>query len=389
MGDINCKIMQRRDLIKAGAAGAMVSAISFPLLGIESDTLHQIALSRGLRFGTAVSLKTLGDPDYAQLVMQHSGTLVAENAFKWQYLEPTERRYDDREARWMSSLSQSEGKRMRGHCFLWNHHDRMPPWLVDLAARTDPKDAGDVTRHMWRHASYLARNYPEVDCWDAMNEVIDPKTGRMRETHFTSVIGNRFFDLAFRIMADRFPNARLVLNETMSWEADGRHRDGVLRLLETARARDLPIHALGVQSHIGKTLARPRNERAWQNFLQSVQDMGFEVLLTEFDCSDRNIQAASPARRDSEVAAHCKGYLDLTLDFANVSEIVVWSLGDGPSYANRPSYPKRRRRNDGLPLRPHPFDSDLRPKPMLDAIKASLRNAPVRRVERPTAHTKA
>jgi len=370
--------MIRREFLSLGALSAI--GASFPFSGLKSRemSLHNLAQSTGLRFGTAVSLKTMSDPDYANLVLHHSGTLVAENALKWQYLEPEEKAYADHEALWLSDFSARHGKRMRGHCFMWNHHDRMPPWLVDIAARTPRSSVGDLTRHMWRHSSYLARRFPSVECWDAMNEVIDPATGEMRETHFTKAIGKRFFDLAFRIMSDRFPDARLVLNETMSWEADGRHRSGVLRLLERARKRDVPVHALGIQSHIGKTLGRRRDERAWRDFLQNVYDMGFEVILTEFDCSDRNVIASDRVKRDEEVAAHSKGYLDLTLDFANVREVLVWSLGDGPSYTNRPSYPQWGRRGDDLPIRAHPFDDQLRPKPMLQAVESALRSAPVR-----------
>lgn len=376
--------MQRRDFLQTGLIGAMSTVLPNLVFGSEGpfpagvSSLDRLAKSRGLRFGSAISLNSMSDPDYAGLVLEHSGVLVAENALKWQYLEQSPRLYSDREARWAAELGAAKSKAVRGHCFMWNHHQRMPPWLVELAARTDEANASDLTRHMWRHGAYLARRFHEIDCWDAMNEVIDPATGEMRETHFTRVIGNRFFDLAFRIMHERFPDARLVLNETMSWEMDSRHRDGVLRLLERAKARDLPLHALGIQSHIGKTLGRPINERAWREFLQTVQDMGLEVVITEFDCSDRNVESVSPRQRDADVAAHSKAYLDLTLDFTNVREIVVWSLGDGPSYTNRPSYPNWGRRSDGLPIRAHPFDSQLRAKPMFDAIVASLQAAPDR-----------
>lgn len=341
-------------------------------------SLDQLAQARGMRFGTAVSLNAMNDPDYARLVLEQSGILVAENALKWQYLERSQRSYSDREARWITQLGEANEKQVRGHCFVWNHHGRMPPWFVDIAASTERTNASDLTRHMWRHGAYLARTFPEIRCWDAMNEVIDPGTGEMRETHFTRVIGKRFFDLAFRIMHERFPDARLVLNETMSWESDTRHRDGVLRLLERAKKRNLPLHALGIQSHIGKTLGRALDERGWRDFLQNVQDMGFDIIITEFDCSDRNVESASPVKRDAAVAAHSRAYLDLTLDFTNVREIVVWSLGDGPSYTNRPSYHGWGRRSDGLPIRAHPFDSQLRAKPMFDVLEASLRTSPVR-----------
>lgn len=106
--------------------------------------------------------------------------------------------------------------------------------------------------------------------------------------------------------------------------------------------------------------------------------MGLDVLLTELDCSDKNIASRDTAERDAEVAAHCKGYLDLTLSFTNVREVIVWSLADKHSYLNRDSYPEHRRREDNLPMRGHPFDDRLRPKPMLTALSSALQTAPVR-----------
>ena len=371
--------MRRRDFVTNTIFGT-IAGISAQSARAErlAGSLDTLSKTRGLRFGVAVSAKTMEQPAYADLVLHHAGLLVAENAMKWQYLEPQERVISDHEAAWFARLGAAHNKPMRGHCFLWNHHDRMPVWLVDIAAATARGAVRDLTRHMWRHGAYLARRFGGVESWDAMNEVIDPATGEIRETHFTRAIGNRFFDLAFQIMGEKFPAARLALNETMSWDTDPRHRDGVLRLLERARQRDLPLHTLGIQSHIGKTLGRARDERGWRDFLQAVSDMGFAIAITEFDCSDRNIAASDPAIRDAEVAAHCRAYLDLTLDFTNVRDVVVWSLGDGASYMNRPGYPQWGRRADGLALRGHPFDDQLRPKPMFSAIEAALRAAPMR-----------
>jgi len=370
--------MDRRQFLTKAACGVAALGTPSVALGQQSLALFNLAQRRGLNFGCAVSRRAWGYRNYSDLPFLHCDTLVGENAFKWRHLEPNERKLDTNEADWVVRIARRDDMRLRGHCFLWNHHDRMPGWLVEKAATTAEKDFGEITRHMWRHGAFLARQFPTILCWDAMNEAIDPRTGRMRETHFSRLLGERLFDLAFRIMGEKQPETRLVYNETMSWEVDSTHRDGVLRLLERGLRRDLPIHALGIQSHIGKTLGRPRDERAWHSFLHEVQGMGLDVILTEFDCSDRNIASSDPVHRDAMVASHCKAYLDLTLDFRNVRELTVWSLADGPSYMNRASYPRRRRRSDGLPLRGHPFDAGMQPKPMFDAIVTSLRNAPVR-----------
>ena len=368
-------MFERRDILKGVSAAAATSAMPATLQANPCESLAQIARSRGIKFGCAVSQNVLQDADYRRLVLHHSNRLVGENAFKWRHLEPAERDHSDSEARWLVDFAQTHGRDLRGHCFLWNHHRRMPSWLVEKAAVLDRSDPQEFTRHLWRHGAFLARNFPEIDCWDAMNEAINPSTGELRDTHFTWLLGNRFFDLAFRILGERMPGARLVYNETMSWEQNSLHRDGVLRLLERGLSRGLPIHALGIQSHIGKTLGRPRDELAWRRFLEEVEGMGLQVLITEFDCSDRNVDQRDTDWRDGEVAAHSKGYLDLTLSFTNVRELTLWSLADRHSYMNRPSYPSHRRRSDGLRLRGHPFGDDLERKPvffaLLEALKAT------------------
>ncbi|WP_254305958.1 endo-1,4-beta-xylanase [Sphingopyxis sp. BSNA05] len=348
-----------------GAVGAGFALGSpCPLLAAPrpDGSLAAIAASRGLSFGSAVSARWLDHDKFAGLIARECDTITTENSLKWKYLEPDRNIREDLPAKALAEFARHRDLDTRGHCFIWNHDERMPAWLVEMTDGLRRGRSRPLTRHMWRHAAYLGRTYPDITSWDVVNEAINPRNGKIRHSALNRLMGERFIDLAFRIMKRKAPRAQLVYNDTISWEASSLHRDALLRLLERLLARNVPVDALGIQSHLGNTLGRPRDETGWRLFLQEIEAMGLDIILTELDCSDRNIDDPDPGRRDAETAAFTRGYLDLTLDFANVKQIITWSLADGVSYMNRPGYPAYKRRADGLALRGHPYDDRLRPK---------------------------
>lgn len=62
-----------------------------------------------------------------------------------------------------------------------------------------------------------------------------------------------------------------------------------------------------------------------------------------------------------------------------MKQVVAWSLTDFDSYLDRPGYPDERRRPDRLPMRGHPYDAEMKPKPLRTAIAVALAAAPDRR----------
>ncbi len=100
--------------------------------------------------------------------------------------------------------------------------------------------------------------------------------------------------------------------------------------------------------------------------------MGLDLLVTEFDINDRSFPA-DPALRDRASADYARAYLDLTLSFPQVQDVLAWGMVDRFSWLNG-----RTPRPDGLPRRPCPYDRDYRPKPMREAIAAAFRGAPPR-----------
>ena len=164
----------------------------------------------------------------------------------------------------------------------------------------------------------------------------------------------------------------------MSWEpGNANHRAGVLKLLEGFKRRNVPVDALGVQSHIvtqgidtRATIAAMEGD--WRRFLDTVTAMGYDLVITELDVRD-NALPADITVRDQAVADYTRGYLDLMFAYPSVRDVMLWGLTDRYSWIEgfEPRPDKARRR-------PCPYDDAFAAKPMRAAIAGALAAAPAR-----------
>jgi len=212
--------------------------------------------------------------------------------------------------------------------------------------------------------------------YDVINETFNAKTGELEETPFTKYLGWNVIDICFHAAKEAAPHAELVYNDFPSWNADGTHRAAILKLLEYAKTKNLPVDALGVQAHIGfPNVGGPtaqRDETAWRQFLDDVSGEGFGLLITEFDINDK----AAPtdvAERDKTVAELGKDYFDIMVGYPALRYVMVWGMVDKYSWLQE-FVP----RADGLEQRPAPYDDAFRAKPLRQAMAASFAAAPMR-----------
>jgi endo-1,4-beta-xylanase len=373
----------RRQLLASGSAATLVPGW---LAAMEASTagasLDEIARTRGLRFGTALSARGMSNAALANLIRAQCGVIVPENELKMPSVQPTPGTFRFNAAESMLAFAESNNLLMRGHCLLWHHPRWVPNWLNTYDFGADPaKSAAEmVTTHIRTTSQQFGKR---IMSWDAINEAIDNVTGEMRQTPLSKAMGSAeaVVDLSFHVARDNLPDTELVYNDYMGWEPDSaRHRDGVLRLLERFRKEKVPVDALGIQAHLGSgnqdnNASRPfdgRDERAWRKFLDDVTAMGYRLLITELDIHDATVPGDIPTR-DAQVAALGKAFLDMTLSYRQVNVVMCWGLTDNSNWLQG-----RTPRADGQPKRPTPFDSQYQPKPLRDAIAAALRSAPPR-----------
>ncbi|WP_294318911.1 endo-1,4-beta-xylanase [uncultured Sphingomonas sp.] len=372
-------VIDRRSVLAGGAA--LLAAQAAPAAPVPL-TLKTAAAQGGRRFGSAFAWAPPGrdagsfdNPAYAALLQRDCAVLVAENQMKWQAIRPAADRFAFTQFDAMVDWAMRHGFAMRGHTLYWAYSKWFPAWLngYDFGQRPATAAAGILDRHI----ETVTRRYGrKIYSYDVVNEAVDPDTGGLRETSLSPAMGGTInvLDHAFRTARAAAPHAQLVYNDYMSWE-DGneKHRAGVLSLLEAFRRRGTPVDALGVQSHIG--LFQPtsnagavahRLEPEWRRFLDRVVAMGYRLVITEFDVRDRGLPIAI-GPRDRGVADFARAYLDIMLSYPQLGDVLAWGLSDRYSWL-RGFEP----RPDGAVARGCPYDMDLRPKPLRDAMIASL-----------------
>jgi len=355
-----------------------------PFTGPSLDALAQRG---GRRFGSAIASSpaqpiggTVQNALYTAIVRAECGVVVPESEMKWQTIRPDPFTYQfgrmDDIARW----AQGNGLAVRGHTLLWHRPEWFPTWLNDYDFGASP--ASEAARLLTEHIRTVTARYGGlITSWDVVNEAIDTARRLPMETSLSRAMGSpeAVLDLAFQTARQQLPGAQLVYNDYMGWEPQHRdHRTAVLRLLEGFRARGTPVDALGIQSHIemlaldAATGVGRYDEQQWRAFLDEVVAMGYRLLITEFDVKDRALPADT-GERDARVADYARRYFEIMLDYQpHLDDVLAWGMVDAFSWLQGFEVAGRA---DGLEVRGSPYDSQYRPKPLREAIAASLTTA--------------
>jgi endo-1,4-beta-xylanase len=381
--------ISRRSLVQALALGTGCAPLASLAAQGSGATLDQLARAKGLRFGSAVGNSgpraPFRDTTYRELVGRECSVFVCENETKWQWLrrDPS-KPYDFRAADEMFAWAEGLGMALRGHALVWFEPKWLPAWVNAL--NYGAGDGKAATQLLTEHITATCRHYGErIESWDVVNEAVHPETGEMHTNVFSAPFGGGSeggvaqIDLAFRLAREQAPKAELVYNDYMDWGAGGaKHRAGVLRLLTELKRRGTPVQALGVQAHIGHpkpgTPEDKPTERAaeWRRFLDEVQALGLDLLVTEFDVNDRRLPA-DIAQRDAGVAAFARDWLDVTLAAPRLRRFLCWGLSNKYTWLHG-----FEPRDDKLPKRGLPYDDQFHPTPLRLALADALRAMPAR-----------
>jgi endo-1,4-beta-xylanase len=194
----------------------------------------------------------------------------------------------------------------------------------------------------------------------------------MRKSFWYEQVGPDYIELAFRTARAADPHARLTYNDYgVEYESDEdeTRRRLILELLRKMQKNNVPLDAVGIQSHI--KAAQPfKFGRGLTDYIEAIRQMGLEVYLTELDVNEDDIASNDLAQRDSIIAQTYADYLNVALANPAVKLVLTWDLSDRFTWLN--SGPTHHRKQPDRPQRSLPFDRDYRPKEAFFALRDSF-----------------
>ncbi|MGE5506174.1 MAG: endo-1,4-beta-xylanase [Actinomycetota bacterium] len=357
--------MDRRRFLTAAAAGLSVSALGAAVPTDAGGPLAGRAAKRGLAYGAAVTSDQLADQGFARVFARDAGMVVPEWETKRQAIEAAPGRLDFTAGDRLAGFARRHGQAFRGHTLVW--HQSLPLWLGQaLAERPEERLLTAYVEQVAKHFRGTAVS------WDVVNEAVEPTEGgdgSLRPSPWLDAFGPAYVEMAFHAARAGDPEAMLVYNDYDLEAADQRQEDrrtAVLRLLESLRARAVPVDAVGLQAHL-RAFGPPLDPKRLSAFLHEAAAMGLKIVVTELDVNDRG-GPSGMAERDRAVADTARRFLDVVLDRPETVAVLSWGLSDRYSWLVR----------EQPEARPLPLDRDLVRKPLWHAMARCFDSCPMR-----------
>jgi len=289
--------------------------------GAQNKPLRVVADERGMLIGTAVSMGTLkNDSVYRDTLKREFNVIVAENAFKWEAVHPSQTGFNFNDTDALVDFASSNKMQMRGHTLVW--HKQLPAWL-----RTGTFTRDEMIAILKEHIFTLVGRYKgKIKDWDVVNEAIDDDTGEVRkDTIWYKQIGPDYIKLAFEFAHTADPAARLYYNDYSAEELN-KKSDGVYALVRDLKRQGAPINGVGWQMH--QVNGFRINEKHYAN-AKRLADLGLEISMTELDVRMKLPPSAEDLQTQAQAYDDSIGFC---LKTPNCKAVVLWGFTDAHSW---------------------------------------------------------
>jgi endo-1,4-beta-xylanase len=341
----------RSALIVLGSAFALTAGAAAPATaGHSPDNLRELARQTHVRIGSAVDADALGsDAAYRRLLNREFNHATAENAMKWELVEPERGQFDWSGADAIVRNAKRNGQRLRGHTLLW--HNQLPQWLVE----GEPNFSDEELRGLLRkHVFDVAGRYRgQIRAWDVVNEVA-ADGGGLRDTLWLRRLGPGYIADMFRWARQADPHAKLYINDyNLEWDVP--KVQTTFEIVTDLISQGIRIDGVGFQGHLGIQFDYPT---PFPEHMKMFTDLGLEAAVTE---ADVRMVLPVTAEKQATQATYFQNLLRTCLENRRCTEFTTWG------YTDRYQWVPGFFEGEGSAAL---FDEDLQPKPAYDALLA-------------------
>lgn len=329
---------------------------------LPTPPLKELARRHGLQIGSFASLKYLRERPYSHLLTDEFEYLIIDGEPNWKFeshtLRPAIDKFDFAQLDHVFDFAAENNMPVRVQHLLWGDDKWLPDWLKN--GNYSKEQLLDIIHN---HIATVGQRYKgKVREYTVVNEAFSRKllTGGNHDW-WGEKLGTEYIDSAFTWARQTDPNAILILND-FSNETEGPVSNLMYDYIKDAKARGVPIDAIGMQMHIGGGSA-PKKEDVVKN-MKRFGDLGVKVYVTEFDVNMHDVHES----KDKEDQLQAKVYGDMVGACLEVGPRICPNFGF-LGLTDRQSWYHGIGLDDANPLM---FDDNFKPKPAFFEVRKVL-----------------
>lgn len=323
----------------------------------DEQALRNLArLHHDLAIGTAVSMgPLLIDEDFRKLAVGQFSMWTPENSLKPQFIHPEPETYAFQDVDTLVAIARANEVAIHGHALVY--HKSTPDWMLEAPKETRRQI---MVEHITTVVGHLKGRVAE---WDVVNEPLSGKRvpyqdggNGLEQTIWYEAMGEEYIDIAFRTAHEADPMAKLYVND-YGLERDGERWDALIGLVKRLKARGVPIHGVGFESHIysdGDYI----DPETLKRHMDQLATLGLDVRISEMDVTGDE----EKTQVEQYVLA-----LDVCVRSPNCTAFSMWGITDKYGSTTR---------SDRYPLvfgTSLLWDAELKPKSAYKALQERLR----------------
>ncbi|MGX7823524.1 endo-1,4-beta-xylanase [Actinokineospora sp. 24-640] len=293
------------------ATTAALLALAAPGTSAAATGLGGIAEAKGRYVGTAVDPNRVSDGSYGTILDTEFNSVTAENAMKWEALQPTRGQYNWAAADAVMRRAEANGQMVRGHTLVW--HSQTPTWVQNLSAT-------ELRQVMIDHITTVMTRYKgRIAHWDVVNEAFEDN-GSRRQSFWQLKLGDGYIADAFRAARAADPSAKLYIND-YSTDAVNSKSTAIFNLVQQFKQQGVPIDGVGFQAH----LIINQVPGTFQQNLERFANLGVDVAITELDI---RMQTPSDAAKLATQRADYQKVFAACFAVTRCVGVTIWGITD-------------------------------------------------------------
>ncbi|RCR68797.1 endo-1,4-beta-xylanase [Larkinella punicea] len=297
--------------------------------GSESPVQSKLTLKQAASFplGASVNVMLLKtDSLYRNTVLREFNSITSENALKMNRIFKAPGVFDWSGGDSLVNFALKNHKRMHGHTLVW--HRAIPKWI-----ETFEGDSLAWENLLKNYIQTVVKHYKgRVTSWDVANEVIDDD-GSLRKSIWLTHLGPDYVARCYQYAHEADPNALLFYND-YGQENNPLKSAAIRTLLVDCKRREIPIHGIGLQSHISIY----HSDRRYRSGISEMSSLGLLVHISELDIRLNRNKTKDFVPTKSMLEQQEDKYKSIARIYKEIVPksqqygITIWNVGDKDSY---------------------------------------------------------